>query len=113
MIILPDDDDDLLKQCEVSSFRSSGKGGQHVNTTDSAVRVKHLPSGITVTCQETRSQHTNKFRCLGKIRELVKKRNHKPKKRKPTKKTKASKERNLKKKKIRSDVKKSRKKPDY
>ena len=113
MIILPKDDVGLLKECEVSTFRSSGKGGQHVNTTDSAVRVKHLPSGVSTTCQKTRSQHTNKQMCLDKIREIVKKLNHKPKSRRPTKKTKGSKERTLKKKKIRSDVKSSRRKPDF
>jgi len=112
MIKLPQDDSELLKECEVSTYRSSGAGGQHVNTTDSAVRVKHIPSGITVTCQESRSQHTNKATCLEKLRAEVKKKNFKPKKRVPTKKSRSAKERGLKKKKIQSDKKKMRKRPN-
>ena len=113
MIKIPDSDDDLLKECEVQVYRSSGKGGQHVNTTDSAVRVKHLPSGIVTTCQESRSQHVNKGICLNKIRAAVAEKNKVKKRRIPTKKKYSSKVKTLKKKKIRSDVKKNRQKPDY
>ena len=109
-INIPDSDDSLLSECKVETFRSGGKGGQHANKTESAVRLTHIKSGIQVTCQDERSQYLNKIRCIKELRLRIKKSNYIPPKRIQTKPTRGSIERRLLTKKHISEKKKNRKK---
>ena len=111
MINLPESDEDLLRECEVETFRSSGPGGQHVNKTESAVRLRHLPSGVVVTSQQERSQYRNKAICLEKLREKINRMNYRPPKRVPTRVPGSVKRRTLEEKNRRAQIKRLRSKP--
>ena len=111
MIVLPESDEELLRECEVDTFRSSGPGGQHVNKTESAVRLRHLPSDIVVSSQQERSQHRNKAICLQKLREKVEKLNYRAPKRVPTRVPRSVKNQTLEEKSRRSQIKRLRSKP--
>ena len=108
---LPETDDELLAECDVETFRASGKGGQHVNTTESAVRLRHRPTGLVAASQQERSQHRNKETALETLRRKIERLNYRPPARIPTRRTKASKERTLRAKAERAEKKRQRAKP--
>ena len=109
---IPDSDEDLLKECNVDTFRAGGKGGQHLNKTESAVRMTHLPTGVVVTCQDERSQYQNKRKCLLQLREKLVALNYRPPKRIPTRKPRSAKEKILETKRKQSQKKQLRQKPE-
>ena len=65
------DDSALLAQCDFDRFRASGPGGQKRNVTDSAVRLRHRPSGVSAEANESRSQHENRARALRRLRRAI------------------------------------------
>jgi len=68
---IPRSDEDLLVECVVETSRSSGPGGQNVNRRETAVRIRHIPTGIVVTCQQERSQRRNKRIALEELRQRL------------------------------------------
>ncbi len=69
--LLPLSDEKLLSQCAVDRYRASGPGGQKRNVTDSAVRLRHLPSGLMAQANNSRSQHENRARALRRLRRTI------------------------------------------
>ena len=89
------DRETLEREVVVETFRAGGAGGQHVNKTESALRLTHLPSGVVVVAQDTRSQHRNRETAFERLAERLRRLNHVPRKRVPTKPTRASRKRRI------------------
>ena len=101
----------LAAQCEITPFKSSGPGGQKKNKTESSVRVRHLPSGITRIATESRSQLRNRALALARVWEALERRARKPKPRVATRPSRAAVERRMAEKRRRADLKRGRKDP--
>ena len=100
--------DELAAGCEAQAFHASGPGGQCVNTTDSAVRMTHRATGITVTSRESRSQYRNRQLCLQKIRAELERRAVPPKVRHATRPSRAARARRMDEKSRRGQIKRLR-----
>jgi protein subunit release factor A len=109
---IPDTDEELLAECRVETFRAGGPGGQHQNTTDSGVRLVHLPTGVRVVARQERSQHRNRALALARLRERLERRNRRAPPRVETKVPRREKERRRDEKKKRGQLKQTRRPPD-
>ena len=89
------DRDLLAREVEIQVFRASGPGGQHVNKTESALRMIHPPSGVVVTAQDSSSQHRNREIAFDRLVERLERLNYVKPKRVPTKPSRSAKKRRL------------------
>jgi len=105
---LPPELERLARDCDITAYRSSGPGGQKKNKTESSVRVRHRPTGITRIATESRSQMRNRVAALERVWAELKRRAHKPKPRKATRPGKAAVARRLEEKKRESVKKRER-----
>ena len=108
---IPNTDEELLAQCDVDTYGASGPGGQNVNRRATAVRLRHLPTGIVVTCQRERSQHRNKQLAVAELRRRLQNRFRPVRPRIPTRVSKGVRNRTLDKKKRHGLKKKLRQRP--
>ena len=81
---IPGDDDALLGECRVETFRAGGPGGQHQNVTESGVRLVHLPTGVRAGARDERSQHRNRSLALQRLRRKLEELSRQEKPRVPT-----------------------------
>jgi protein subunit release factor A len=109
---LPESLERLARQCVITPFKSSGPGGQKKNKTESSVRVRHLPSGITRIATESRSQARNRVTALERVALALERRAHRPKPRKTTKPSRGAVEKRIATKRIVSEKKRVRRAPD-
>ena len=102
------DRETLEREVVVDVFRASGPGGQHVNRTESALRLTHPPSGVVVTAQDSPSQHRNREIAFERLIERLQRLNYVPNKRVPTRPSRAAKKRRIETKKREGEKKRSR-----
>ena len=102
------DRETLEREVQVDVFRASGPGGQHVNKTESALRLRHPPSGVVVIAQDSSSQHRNRETAFERLIERLERLNYVPKKRVPTRPTAGSRKRRIEGKKQRGVTKRQR-----
>ena len=110
---IPSDPQDLLKDCDLSFLRASGPGGQHRNKVETAVRLVHRPTGVTVVASDSRSQSANRKAALERLRAKLVRRLKPRKARKPTRVPRSANERRLREKVLRAHTKELRRgRPD-
>ena len=101
----------LARECVITPYKSSGPGGQKKNKTESSVRVRHLPSGITRIATESRSQGRNRTLALERVHEALERRARRPRPRTATRPTRAATERRLAEKRRAGETKRMRRPP--
>ena len=111
-LVIPESDEQLLAECRVETFRAGGPGGQHQNTTESGVRLVHLPSGLRAVAREERSQHRNRAKALERLRAKLEALLHREAPRVSTRVPRRQKEKRLGDKRKRGEAKRLRKRPD-